>query len=67
MICNLCKQKVYSGESYCKLIEFNEKHIERSVAYYHVTCFRSKFLVDNQKVNQIFKQAMGLMKSIKNE
>ncbi len=67
MICNICKQKVYSSEAYCKLIEFNEKHKERSVGYYHVTCYRNKFLIDNQKANKLLKQAMGLMKSIKNE
>lgn len=53
--CNICSMVIYELDEYCRLTEFSMGK-SKSEGYYHVTCFREKFLLQTQRLNQIMNK-----------
>ena len=53
--CNICKEKINIDiEHYCILEEIKNKK-QVSKGYYHVKCYREKFIVPNQELKKLIK------------
>ena len=55
-VCKICMKDIFNQEHYCFLTEFQEGK-EKSVGYYHVTCFRERFM----KFDKLQKDANSVL------
>lgn len=63
-ICRLCKLEVFENEDYVELKQFSfAKLVSRG--FYHLSCFRNKFMLHNklnvltEKMNKIMDKVTG--------
>lgn len=52
--CVICKNEiVIPGERYCIIKEYDREDNEVSEGYYHIVCYREKFLLKTQEANEV--------------
>lgn len=63
MICNICKLGIDYKEHYCILLEYIDDK-EKSKGFYHVSCYRDRFIVPNQKLKSLMNKSTEILKNV---
>lgn len=64
--CGVCKEVILLEQDYCTLIQYKKDNIKQSEGYYHVQCFKEKYLLNNSvqdmldKTNKLLAKAEGI-------
>lgn len=59
--CGICnKEIIIPGQEYCILTQYSDDDEQKSQGYYHVECFRQKYLYKVQ-ADQLMERTMRLL------
>ena len=66
-VCGICKKIIFiPGDEYCILSQFNSKNKATGQGYYHVTCFKEKYIQQTnvtsmlERTNRLLAKAEGI-------
>ena len=62
-VCHICKLSIDEKEHYCVL----EEHLDKklcSKGYYHVSCYRDKFIVPNATLKSLVNKSSKIFERI---
>ncbi len=62
-ICGICRTAIDTDKEYCQFVQFKNKDIIQSKAYYHVNCFRDR-LVGTKEQKEAMKVALSTLNQV---
>lgn len=63
-ICNICNLAINDKNEYAEFLHYKKEGSILSQAYYHIQCFRERFIIPNIKTAMVLDKANKIMDRI---